>query len=830
MSIINVTSFAGEIRAQLDMQKTLELDGSTAQISSSKPLTNSISSIDLSGAEYGTLLLKDRLNDEGYAYALVTFKKDQISELYTHLENVLTTEKLLASSNPSDGFAYMNLVEELDDREDQLSSFVGSQFHSSEIEYNAVFDPNVGEKTYLEMINIPSSSGASSSLNDELATIEINFATVFASLHNESACAHCIALAQQDDISGDQPAHALSNADVSSGGVNDIDGTATLDTSNVNLEPLRMSTQWNLTGDQQITYSYYDGSIAYNSPYNGGVTPGTPSGVNTHGSGNEALLNEVFEAWDATVDFTFVEQDESAAGLVGEFRVAYTDQSSGAAAFAYGPGNNAVNGDIWFESEDIDLASVDDFNSSGVGSAGFNYFAALHEVGHAVGLSHPFDAGDAGVDDNLPLAQDSMRNTVMTYSQLDRNYVLFLDSTTTPGSVTTSESYRIYASTPMLYDVEIMDAFYGGENDADAAGSQGNTTYSFSNGPETLQTIVDVGGTDTIDASSQTRENVINLNAGEFSSIGIYTIADQKTDLAAAHGVTQTWIQSVIDGLDASASAANAYYAAHARTALYTREDNVAIAHSAVIENAIGGSVNDTITGNAAANIIDGGAGDDRIEGNGGDDTIDGGAGTEDVLVFNDVRANYTINDNLDGTYTIDHGAGVDGKDDFQNIEFLQFTDQTLAWPADTVLTSSQVAALGSGSQGATGTGGTGGGSSGSGGAGVAVAGSGNTLSDVSVATASDASDALENLDNILTTISSTLAQMGAIRNRLEYSIISLTSTAIQTELAIGRIMDADFASEMAAFTKSRILNNAATYVLSTAQMSKANLKMLLQT
>ena len=69
---------------------------------------------------------------------------------------------------------------------------------------------------------------------------------------------------------------------------------------------------------------------------------------------------------------------------------------------------------------------------------------------------------------------------------------------------------------------------------------------------------------------------------------------------------------------DASASAANDYYAGYSRTALYRGQDNVGIAHNTWIENAIGGAGVDTITGNSMGN---------ELTGSGGDDTIDGGDG-----------------------------------------------------------------------------------------------------------------------------------------------------------------------------------------------------------
>ena len=91
-----------------------------------------------------------------------------------------------------------------------------------------------------------------------------------------------------------------------------------------------------------------------------------------------------------------------------------------------------------------------------------------------------------------------------------------------------------------------------------------------------------------------------------------------------------------------------------------------------------------------------GGAGNDSIEGNGGDDTIDGGAHTTgDVAVFNDAYANYTITE-AGGTYTVAHngGAGSDGTDTITNVEFLEFTDQTIdlsTWPTVTSTTTLRV-------------------------------------------------------------------------------------------------------------------------------------------
>ena len=136
----------------------------------------------------------------------------------------------------------------------------------------------------------------------EIAAIEVNFYKIFETLHNESTCPHCIALAQQTDNADakdqEQPAFALDANDNSSGSVADIDGKATTDTSNANLEPLRMSSQWDVTGDATLTYSFYDGDVAYANPYNGSnPTPGNPTPVTSHGATNETTLSAAFDIW-----------------------------------------------------------------------------------------------------------------------------------------------------------------------------------------------------------------------------------------------------------------------------------------------------------------------------------------------------------------------------------------------------------------------------------------------------------------------------------------------------------------------------------------------------
>ena len=181
MSISNVTQFAGALRAQMNLQFDTENTQSVSPNSTSEFLSKAVSSLDLSDAEYGTLLLKDKLHDQAYAYSVVTFKQQHLSSLNTYIQSVQDVANQLESTDPSDTVAYANLIEELADREDQLSRFVGSLFHTSELHVSTIVNPNLGDNTQNETINIYNSGSPDAAVIGEIAAIEVNFYKIFES-------------------------------------------------------------------------------------------------------------------------------------------------------------------------------------------------------------------------------------------------------------------------------------------------------------------------------------------------------------------------------------------------------------------------------------------------------------------------------------------------------------------------------------------------------------------------------------------------------------------------------------------------------------------------
>lgn len=237
---------------------------------------------------------------------------------------------------------------------------------------------------------------------------------------------------------------------------------------------------------------------------------------------------------------------------------------------AYYPGIPFFGGDTWLKRA-----------GSQAGSLG--NMTVLHELGHALGLKHPFDAGLG--QSKLPGVLDNPENTVMTYNN-------YLDS----------------AQTFMRYDIAALQQMYG----ANYSTNSGNTIYKWDgstgetfvngvgqgqpNNGKIFLTIWDGGGTDTYDMRNFDGNSVIDLNPGESSKFSLAQLARGNSDTAFA--------------------ASNVYNAFQYGSS--TRS---------LIENAIGGSGNDRILGNQAANELDGGSGNDILYGGAGRDTLYGGAG-----------------------------------------------------------------------------------------------------------------------------------------------------------------------------------------------------------
>ena len=102
----------------------------------------------------------------------------------------------------------------------------------------------------------------------------------------------------------------------------------------------------------------------------------------------------------------------------------------------------------------------------------------------------------------------------------------------------------------------------------------------------------------------------------------------------------------------------------------------------------------------------------------------------------------------------------------------------------------------------------------------------GDTLS---IKTAKEANEAITAFDAALNAVSSQRANLGAVQNRLEYTISNLDNTAENLTSAESTLRDVDMAKEMMEYSKNNILNQAAQAMISQANQQPQNVLQLLR-
>jgi len=383
------------------------------------------------------------------------------------------------------------------------------------------------------------------------------------------------------------------------------------------IDSLLSTYQWGSTNGtaQTLTYSFPTSGSTWLIDYYGGE-PFSPNSITYLNSTQKQDFRDALQSWSEVANITFNEISEP--GVQGDIRVTYSSSvtDSGFAGWAYEPPRSSLvsdeAGDVWLNPQKLDDLSI--------GTQGFS--TLIHELGHALGFKHSFaeDPPNTTNPTILTGTEDTTQYTVMSYT--DYEGAGWVEKGNTNYFVSKPNT------TPMLYDIAAIQFLYG----ANTSTRTGDDTYTFSSTAADLKTIWDAGGNDSFDLSEHSRNLSINLNAGEYSSIGVIN-----------YELVGNTIQST------SKSAVN----------------NIAIAYNVEIENAIGGSGNDTIVGNSLANQITGGAGNDTITGGDGDDTV----------IYTGNQSAYqiqTVGSNLQITSLTTN----EGVDTLSGVEKLQFADQ----------------------------------------------------------------------------------------------------------------------------------------------------------
>jgi flagellin len=105
----------------------------------------------------------------------------------------------------------------------------------------------------------------------------------------------------------------------------------------------------------------------------------------------------------------------------------------------------------------------------------------------------------------------------------------------------------------------------------------------------------------------------------------------------------------------------------------------------------------------------------------------------------------------------------------------------------------------------------------------------GRAISGVNISSQASANSAIVSIDKALDGVSQMRAKMGAIQNRLEYTISNLSNVSTNTSASRSRILDTDYATETSNLAKAQIISQAATAMLAQANQSAQSVLALLK-
>lgn len=318
--------------------------------------------------------------------------------------------------------------------------------------------------------------------------------------------------------------------------------------------------------------------------YTAGFTPFTDA--------QKAATRQILAAVSERIMVNFSEVSESTAANTptGQIRFANNTQTD-SSGYALQPYNSSsVDGDVF-----LNVGSISDSTAPGT----FAYDTILHELTHALGLNHPgnYNAGEPASTDPgnyLASSEDSTLVSVMSY---------------------TEQSQGLQRVDYGPYDLLALGYLYGLR-----PLNTGDNTYRYTDSVgQQLQTLIDNGGTDTLDLSAITTAMRIDLRPGKSSSLG-----------------------RVSPDADAA-------------------QNDLQLAFNTLIENLIGSPQDDTIIDNAANNQVDGGSGNDTV-------------------VFTGTAAQYTMTyDRATQQLRVNDGVkDRDGADALIRVETLEFSDKTI--------------------------------------------------------------------------------------------------------------------------------------------------------
>ncbi len=109
------------------------------------------------------------------------------------------------------------------------------------------------------------------------------------------------------------------------------------------------------------------------------------------------------------------------------------------------------------------------------------------------------------------------------------------------------------------------------------------------------------------------------------------------------------------------------------------------------------------------------------------------------------------------------------------------------------------------------------------------ISSSGNSIANMSIASQSGATQAISTIDSAVSYVQAERSNLGAIQNRLTYTVDNLTNAMTNAASARSRVLDTDYAKETAELARAQIIQQAATAMLAQANQQPQIVLALLQ-